>query len=252
MEVFITAFIKEIVFPPGIIFFIIILGILLLNHSPKAARFMLWGGIFCGYILSTSLVAGCLQRSLEVHPALSPTHIQQYNAQAIVILSSERYKDAFEYGGDVVGRNTLNRLRYGAYLHRKTGLPIIVSGGFVHNKEGKSLAQVMADSLFNDFNIDDVILEERSSNTYENAKFSTLILKERDIEPFFLVTSSIHMRRAVNVFELQDIQVIPAPTKLNSADKLQFLDLLPSANALARSRDALHEWLGILWYKLRY
>ncbi len=248
----ITNFIKQLLLPPGVIFLFFALGLLLLKHAPKASRIILWGALATGYLLSTPLVASALNHSLAFHPALDPEGLSHYNASAIVVLSSERYRNAPEYGDDTLGNHSLLRVRYGAYIHRQTSLPIIVSGGIVYGSKGKSLAQVMTDSLNNDFNIDDVIREERRKTTGENAHYTKILLDQLGIETVFLVTSSIHMLRAVASFEKEGITVIPAPTIFIRSERPWYTLTIPTASDLYNSRQALHEWLGLIWYKARH
>ncbi len=252
MELFITYLIKDIIFPPGVILLGFALGLFLLKCAPKAARAILWSSLTVGYLLSTPLVANFLNQSLDIYPTLKPETLAHYNASAIVILSANRYRNATEYNDDTVGRETLVRLRYGAYIHRQTQLPIIVTGGDVHDWGGKTLAQVMADSLDNDFNIQNVVREESSKTTAENARYTQEILNSLKIDRIFLVTTSRHMPRAVKSFEKHGLIVIPAPTMPTQSDYPWFMQISPSAYALYNSRKALHEWLGLIWYKIRY
>ncbi len=62
------------------------------------------------------------------------------------------------------------------------------------------------------------------------------------------------MPRAVEVFEGQGVRVTAAPTGRRTRNRAGagVLDWLPSARALDRSRIALHELVGRLWYRIRY
>ena len=92
-------------------------------------------------------------------------------------------------------------------------------------------------------------LENQSYNTYQNAKFSTEILKNHNIKHVFLVTNAWHMRRAIWAFKQFNIQAIAAPIVQQPLNQYQ---ILPSLSALHYSRIAIHEYLGILWYKIHY
>jgi len=206
------------------------------------------------YLISTPLVSSHLIALVETQPALKINDIGKHGAGAIVILSAERETDAREYGGDTVGKNTLLRCRYGAFLARKTGLPILVSGGFALDKDGVSLAQVMAELLRDDFQAGEVWLEDRSRTTRENALFSTKILSEKNIDTAYLVTQAVHMPRSVDAFEKAGLHVIPAPTAFEGGEgrSFQFISLLPGTKSMDTSRRALHEIVGAIWYKIRY
>lgn len=251
-ELFITNFIKSIIFPPGGIFVLMFFGLLLLKRKPQWGRSVLWTSLFLGYLLSMPLVSGTLLRSLQDYPALSAEDVIEAKAEAIVVLSAGRYLSAPEYQEDTVGSHSLERIRYGAYLQRQTGLPILVTGGRVLNIEGESLAAVMAKALNNEFFIEEVWLEDKSRTTAENAILSQKVLAERGIDRVFLVTHAYHMPRAVTVFKGVGIEVIPAPTQFSTPSGHWVFAILPSAGAMQDSYKAIHEWLGRVWYFLRY
>ena len=251
-ELLLSYTLKSLFFPPGSILLLLLLGLVLLKTHTKIAKSLLWSSLVIGYLLSTPLVSGLMLQQLQTYPALSEAEIKQTPAQAIVILSAGRYKNAPEYGGDTVGNNTLVRVRYGAYLYRLTGLPVVVTGGHVLDREGDSLAQVMAKSLRDDFNVMDVWQEGNSRTTAENAMMTKALLQEKNIDTVLLVTHATHMPRAVQIFEQNGLRVIPAPTRFATFEDKGFLALLPNVGALADSYFALHEMVGRLWYAIRY
>lgn len=259
MELVITNTLKALIFPPGLFFSALLLGLLLLPRRPRLARLLLWTGLLCGYLLSTPYIAGALRMQLQAYGALTPAELGRVVAesrpQAIVVLSADRYKEAPEYGGDTVGDATLERIRYGAFLQRQTGLPLLVSGGHVLDSTGESLAAVMEESLKRDFGIAEVWVEDRSRTTAENAIYSQQLLQARGIERVLLVTHAYHMPRAVAIFEKSGLTVVAAPTRLileREGDAPAYFDWLPNAGALQGSYIALHELTGRLWYWLRY
>jgi uncharacterized SAM-binding protein YcdF (DUF218 family) len=252
MELYFTKFLKSLVFPPGGFLLLWLFGLLLLKRNARLARGVLWGGFAIAYLLSTNLVSALLLEAVESYPALTRAQIEQSPARAIVVLSAGRDHNAPEYGGDTVGSNTLVRIRYGAYLQRLTGLPMLVSGGHVLDSEGDSLAEVMARSLREDFGVKEVWLEDESRNTEENARFSQTLLAQKGIDHVFLVTQAFHMPRAVAIFEQMGLKVTPAPTQFDSVTGVSLFDLLPDAGAVEDSYYALHELVGRLWYAVRY
>ena len=259
MELLITNILQRLFLPPGLVLFLLLLGIGLLRVRPRLAKMLLWVGLLTGYLLCTPYVEGVLMRQLQRYPALDPLHVAERVARsdvgAIVVLSSNSYKDAPEYGHDTVGGDTLERVRYGAYLNRKTGLPVIVSGGHVLDSTGESLAAEMAESLQHDFGVKEVWLEEHSHTTAENALFTAQLLKAKGIEKVLLVTHAYHMPRAVAIFEKRGVKVVPAPTALSvkhNGDEPAVMLWMPSASAMYGCYMALHELVGLVWYRLRY
>lgn len=163
-----------------------------------------------------------------------------------MVLSAEMAV-APEYGGSTIGPLTLVRLRYGAHLHRVTGLPLLVTGGRQPFHD-ISLAESMRDSLADDFAIEDVWIEPMAQTTAENASFSALLLREKGLSRVLLVTSAWHMPRAAAAFERYGIAVIAAPTDFQGLRPLNVLSFIPTAGALQRAYYALHEWIGGLVY----
>jgi len=97
-----------------------------------------------------------------------------------------------------------------------------------------------------------MLLEQDSRNTYQNALYSAALLKQRGIDRILLVTSAFHMRRAEQLFSLQGLEVIPAPTDYQRlAGSSVLVPLVPLAGNLARSTYALHEHLGYWAYRYR-
>ena len=253
MGIDITHIIKAFLLPPSGLILMLIASIVLLKRHAKAARLALIVLTSLFFILSLPVFSGLLMRSLEIYPALNSKQISNADAQAIVILSGGREKDAEEYGGDTVSSITLDRLRYGAYLYRLTKLPILVTGGIVRNAD-ISEAQLMVDSLQQDFAIASHWQEKQSRNTAENAIFTGRMLKKDNITKIFLVTSAWHMRRSMDIFKQQGFQVTAAPTHFAGLKKgpFMFADFIPTATAFQNSTYALHEMIGYMWYQIRY
>ena len=195
---------------------------------------------------SRLLVAPLENRSL---PVPNPKMV---NAQAIVILGGGRSFAAPEDGDrDQPSTQTLARLRHGARLHRLTGLPVLVSGG-APDRGGESEAAVMARALREDFQIPVRWIEDTSENTAQNAAHAATLLQEAGIHRVLLVTDAIHMPRAMQIFSKTGLTVMSAATDFRSRKPLSAADFIPSAGPLQSSHYALHEWIGLVWYQLRY
>ena len=112
----------------------------------------------------------------------------------MVILGGGVRRNAPEYGGDTLGRLTLERVRYGARVARVTGLPVLVTGGSVLG--GEPEAKLMKDSLEQEFGVGVRWAETRSRNTHENAVRSAEILRAAGIDRVVLVAHAVDMPRA--------------------------------------------------------
>ncbi len=195
---------------------------------------------------SRLLVAPLENRSL---PVPNPKMV---DAKAMVILGGGRSFAAPEDGNrDQPGTQTLARLRHGARLYRMTGLPILVSGG-APDRGGESEAAVMARALREDFHIPVRWIEGTSENTAQNATHAATMLREAGIDRVLLVTDAMHMSRAMQIFSKTSLMVVPAATDFRSRKPLSVADFIPSAGGLQTSHYALHEWIGLVWYRLRH
>lgn len=88
----------------------------------------------------------------------------------------------------------------------------------------------------------DFILESKSMNTYQNAKFTSELLQKESFNQIVLVTSAIHMERSLLYFSAFDVKPTPAP-----ADYLTAIhSFLPLGYNFAMVDFALHEYMGVV------
>jgi uncharacterized SAM-binding protein YcdF (DUF218 family) len=246
MNWYTTTLISAFLLPPLNLFVLGAAGFALLKSRPRLGKGMVALALVLLYVLSTPFFAGyLLSRFQPSHPLSDGIN----NAEAIVILGGGVYFDAPEYGGDTVNHFTLERLRYGARLHRKTGKPILVTGG--NPGGGTPEANLMRDALETDFKVPVRWLEDQSDNTDQNARFTQRILKEAGISTVYLVTTAWHMPRAQASFERAGLRVVPAPTRFVTSKPERLLDFLPRASALQESYYAMHEAIGLVWYRFK-
>ena len=97
-----------------------------------------------------------------------------------------------------------------------------------------------------------VLLETDSATTRGNAVYTAQLLEDRGLERVLLVTSALHMERALATFRAAGVEAWPAPTDFE-VEPLppDLLRWLPDAQALADSTRALKEYLGLWVYRWR-
>lgn len=249
MEWAITNFIAAFLLPPLNLLLLLGAGLLLMRQYPKIGKTLLMTGFGLLWLFSTPFVVESGMRWLESEfkPVVEPTADE---AQAIVVLGGSLYFHAPEYdGGDTVNAITLQRLSYGAKLHRDTGLPILVTGGAVndHLPEG----MLMQKRTQTDFQVPVRWVEDKAINTYENARFSAEILKQQGIERIYLVTHAWHMPRSVMAFRNAGFEVTPAPMSFTTRYQMDVFAFIPSAATLRDAYILTHELIGLAWYRIR-
>jgi uncharacterized SAM-binding protein YcdF (DUF218 family) len=198
-------------------------------------------------ILTMPAVADRLLQTLEIYPALQASDVD--GAQAIVVLGAGVYDNQPEYQSSSLTPSALERIRYAAYLYRKTHLPILVSGG--NPLGGDTDAEVMQRELTTFFNTPVKWVESKSANTAQNAQMSWELLHKEGISKILLVTHATHMRRAKASFDRVGFTVIPAPTVFREMPPDSILNFVPQLRTLGTLNTVLHEWVGILWYRVQ-
>ena len=136
-----------------------------------------------------------------------------------------------------------NRLLTAVRLQRRLDVPILVSGGQVYSDSGPE-AQIARRILLSLGVPDDKILvETKSINTTQNAKFSTEILREHGLSQPLLVTSAFHMKRSVLNFEKQGVAVTayPADYQVSHHPVFHYTKLRPQTDALLNNVTVLQE-----------
>ena len=248
---FFTNLLAAFLLPPLSLVLLACLGWWLARRFRFAGNTIIVTAIALLLVLSTGAGSRLLVAPLE-NRSLPVPNPKMVNAQAIVILGGGRSFAAPEDGDrDQPSTQTLARLRHGARLHRLTGLPVLVSGG-APDRGGESEAVVMARALREDFQIPVRWIEDTSENTAQNAAHAATLLQEAGIHRVLLVTDAIHMPRAMQIFSKTGLTVMSAATDFRSRKPLSAADFIPSAGPLQSSHYALHEWIGMVWYRLRY
>jgi uncharacterized SAM-binding protein YcdF (DUF218 family) len=234
--------------PPLSCLLIATAGLVFRNRWPRAALVCAIVGIGSLWLFCTPVVAGVMLRSLQVDRALMPNEMLP-PADAIVVLSAEMDLEAAELGGPTVGAMTLQRVRYGAYLQRTSGLPLLVTGGPAR-PGSESIGSAMARVLAHEFSVDVRWVETASRTTWENAALSASLLSADGISRVLLVTHAWHMPRARSCFEKNGIRVIAAPTSFRGPAWVDGWSVVPHPAALRDSAHAMHEWLGLVFYAI--
>lgn len=259
MFLFLSKFLPVFVYPLGLACVLLVAAILLRRRRGQTV--LLIGILALLWLGGNRWVEYGLVRSLESrHPAPHPLPA----APVIVVLGGgTRSDDAPRPFSEI--NEAGDRLLYAAYLYKQGQAPhILVTGGSIEwrgpgNPEAEDMVSVLA---LTGVPAEAIWVEPKARNTYENAVYSREMLAARGIDTVLLVTSARHMPRSVRLFERQGFNVIPAPTDyltseaewagLTSPDlRNQLIHLLPDAEYLYWTSDALKEYIGIFIYTLR-
>lgn len=249
------------VYPLGLACLLIAGALIIGGESAWSKRFNLIALLLL-YVSGNTFITTAIVHSLESqYPPLDRTP----KADVIVVLGGgARHQSPPRLTAEV--NEAGDRLLYAARLYHASAAPIIlVSGG--NSKWSGPITGSGADAMSEILQLagvpeDAILLEDFSSNTYENAVQSVEILETLKVKNVILVTSAMHMPRSVLVFSAFDLELTPAPTDYYITDKdrtylrspdfrIQIMNLLPTANNLNLTSLAMKEYIGIIVYRLR-
>lgn len=232
---YLKSILRNIILPPAGLLILAFVGLLLARRHRRLGHALTAISVGLIWVISCPAVADRLQSFAERYPPLDLS--RPVSAQAIVILAGGAVRFAPEYGGWVAGSDTLERLTYGAYVARRTALPVLVSGS-------PDEAQAMQATLSRNFGITARWVENRSGDTFENARFSARLLHVDHVSRVILVTSSMHEWRATQEFMATGLQVVPAPVGDLAPRPLGIASFVPGMGSLLRSHEAVYELIG--------
>ncbi|MEN4052936.1 MULTISPECIES: ElyC/SanA/YdcF family protein [Sulfurimonas] len=241
LKKFISFFIE----PVGLILTLLVLGIYYFyaKNENRAEKFFL-SSLFLLFLFSYPPFANYLVSGLENQYS---KYDYKQEVKFIHVLGNGHDTDEAQPLSSQLTDASIKRVVEGIVIHNKMPNSKIIFTGF----EGKTdISQAlmnakMAEAL--DISGEDMLINPLPKDTKEEALFTKTVVGS---EPFVLVTSASHMPRAMMLFESLGMHPIAAPTSFYRSEFRGYLRV-PSANALYISTIALHEYIGILWAKLK-
>lgn len=231
--------------PSGLAYTLFVLG--LLTALKAQWRRLSWALLALSgaitLVFSSGSVATALLSPLEYeHPAVHDTGAHR-DIEHIVVLTG--------YAADDPDVPLTGRLHWASAFRVMMALQlrhggcdacqVIVSGDPI-------AAKVMGESLLAlGLSRDRLTLETASPTTAASAANLRPMLNR----PFFLVTSAGHLRRALAVLRKQGLEPVPVPTDYQGPKDWRDAEEQPSPQSLVTSDLAVHEYLGLAWYRLK-
>jgi uncharacterized SAM-binding protein YcdF (DUF218 family) len=213
-----------------------------------AAAGLLW-------FFSIAPVGHLLLRPLESRYA--PLAVKPDSASAIVILGGATEPN-LPPRETVEINESGDRLICGAKRYRDGWAPyIVLTGGKIAwisenlGTEASNSADFL--NMFWGISRDSILLEEKAQTTRDHPDFVAAILEDKGLaNRIILVTSAAHMIRAVSLFTKKGYTVYPAPAdfRAETNPRYSLFHLLPQVGSLKNSTTALHEYYGLLAYKV--
>ncbi|MBI5077276.1 YdcF family protein [Candidatus Falkowbacteria bacterium] len=234
--------IQQILNPIVFIFVFLIIAIIL-NFKEKTrgrGKILLIIVAILYYLFSTTPIAMAIISPLEkYYPPISEENISQ-DKITIVFLTGG-------YENDLLRAEKLLSL-YNFYKKNNQTVQIIISGVSPFDTENDELTEFCDWLKMVGIEPEYIQLDEQSRNTFESARNLAPAIGQN---PFFLLTSAYHMPRAMMAFRAFNTQPIAAVSDYKTKSGFNVLDLIPSAENLEISAIAIHEYIGIIYYKIK-
>ena len=241
--------------PPALIFLLLICGWLVRRRRPKLFAMLYAGSIITLFLLACPTFSGLLVKTLEdKYTDQDIASVPQ--AQAIVILGgSINLPSEIHHSSGIT--NSSDRILAALRLYRAGKAPYIVASGgdspFLKTAHSQHEAEEMR-AILEEWGLQEsaILVEDASVNTHQNATLTRGILQPRGINRVILVTSAIHMPRAAAAFRKAGFDVVPVPADFITGwtPTIGIFDWLPNSGALANSSSAIHEWIGLMVYRV--
>ncbi|MCF6330435.1 MAG: YdcF family protein [Sulfurimonas sp.] len=169
------------------------------------------------------------------------------NVKYIHVLGSGHNTDALQPISSNLASSGTKRVLEGIIIHKKIPNSKIIFTGYEGdtNETNAKMNSMLALALGVDEK--NMILNGIPNDTRMEAVYMKSIVGH---DPFVLVTSATHMPRSMLLFESMGMKPIPAPTDFRKNEIITYFKA-PNIGALEDSRMAIHEFLGILWAKIR-
>lgn len=249
----ITEFLANLVIPLNLsITLLVVAALLFILRWRKTAGFLAATAIAWVIFWSlptTSLWAGGMLEQRYPHEPAESLPVEQ----AIVVLGGNTLGGRRNWFEPYNSKTAILRTDTAAHLYDAGRAPLIIVSGAALDG-GRSEAAVMAAALERDgVPADAIVRENHSLTTHQNALYTAQILRARGIQRFLLVTSALHMPRAMASFQRQGLSPVaaPSPPQIVVPDEPDFSFWLPDLPTLHASRSIVKEYLGMLVYWLR-
>lgn len=249
---FLKKLVTPFILPPGLFILALILSgaLFIFWHRRKIGIFNLAIGLLF-WLFCTAPFSNYLMRGLE-----SEFYIpKSVKGDVLLLLGGGIIDNVPDFSGYGIPTDAMvGRIVTAVRLQKNLNVPIIVSGG--KSYRNSSSEAFIAKRFLVDIGVEEgqIVMEEKSRDTYENAKYIREICRREDYKNPVLITSASHMKRSLLAFKKIGINVRPYPAnfKTKSINEYGWHSYLPRSSSLDNTSAAFHEYLGIFFYKLAY
>lgn len=220
----------------------------LLRGKKRSSQIILPVTFLVLYIVSVSPVSNALCYILEkeylLHNNAGVNHFD------VVVVLGGGVSDNKYLQETIPSNRTASRLLYAVQVFRKTGARYLVCAGKGFGRISE--AEVMANAAERlGISPTSIKIDPDSKDTWEHAEDLNKMFQDKSVR-IGLVTLAYHMKRSEREFRKYFSQVIPLPSDyLYSSSSLSIITFLPRSDNLYKFSTALHEMIGVAWYRIK-
>lgn len=239
MKKFITFFVE----PLGLVITLVAIGLYFLYRNRlDYAKIFISLGFFLLFLFSFEPFSNLLVQGLENQ---YPKYNSKTSIEYIHVLGGGHNTDKKQPISSHLGDASTKRVLEGVIIHKKLSNTKIILTGYAGKTSTPTALMNAQLAMELGVNEKELIINPTPRDTKEEALFTRSIVGN---EPFILVTSASHMPRAMMLFESLGMHPIPAPTDFHAGDTFY---LQPKVIFLRNSTMAIHEYIGMIWAKIR-
>jgi uncharacterized SAM-binding protein YcdF (DUF218 family) len=238
------------VLDPACIAIALLFAALIAGERPKLARGLTAAAFLLLAAFVTLPLDTLIARPLENwyrRPPLPP------RVDGILVLSSSLSPALFADRGVPGDNDSLPRMMAGAELaHRYPNAKLVYSGTTAESADAHAAERRAAELIFRNFGLPPprVSYEGRSRNTWENLAFTREMVRPKPGETWILVTSAMHMPRAMAIARRLGWTMLPWPASYASTARWRPRPAEFPGGSFLTTDEALHEWIGLIAYRI--
>lgn len=244
---------SNIILPLPVFWILLVIAFILYRRRKiKASRYLAFTTLIWLLLVSTPFIPNLLVKSLEkqFETFSAAEMITTEKTVHILVLGCGHTNDERLPANNQLSVAALGRLAEGIRLHRQIQGSIIITSGS-RGKEEKPQSTVLAEAaVLLGVEPNHIMQQTLPENTQqEAAEYKRIFGGSTQL---ILVTNAVHMPRAMYLFCQAGLDPIPAPTNhlIKKGSKHNYCSWIPAAGNIRKMEIAIHEYAGMLWYKL--
>lgn len=240
--------------PFNVILALLVLGWLLLFKKPAVGKRLIGMGLLIIFLAGSDFLPEIMMRSLEnrIPAGAVPSKIN-----GVIVLAGMVNMESSRKGLIELTEQSDRIIEGIIMLQKYPEAKLIITGGSGYLKQGENLKEadyLKKMAILLGVNKERILIERNSRNTHEHAVVLAKILHTEEKGQWVLITSAFHMPRSYGCFKKEGLNIIPYPvdykTGSDSNTGFSFFSIMPGIGNFGRFSIALHEWIGLIAYKI--